>query len=37
VCPALDLVLVRMGRTDADHSEDVKRWRTQVIRAFAAA
>jgi len=37
ICPALDLVLVRMGRTDSDRSEDVKRWRTEVIRAFASA
>ena len=35
ICPDLDLVLVRMGRTDADHSEDVKAWRTRVIDAFA--
>ncbi len=37
VCPALDMVLVRMGRTGADHSEDLKRWRTDVIEAFASA
>lgn len=37
ICPDLDLVLVRMGRTDADHSEDVKQWRTRVIEAFADA
>ncbi len=35
VCPDLDLVLVRMGRTDADHSEELKHWRTRVIQAFA--
>ncbi len=35
VCPALDLVLVRMGRTDSDHSEELKDWRTAVIDAFA--
>jgi CubicO group peptidase (beta-lactamase class C family) len=35
VCPDLDLVLVRMGRTDADHSEELKAWRTRVIGAFA--
>jgi CubicO group peptidase (beta-lactamase class C family) len=34
ICPDLDLVLVRMGRTDANHSEDVKEWRTRVIGAF---
>ena len=37
VCPALDLVLVRMGRTDAEHGEHLKRWRTEVIEAFSAA
>ena len=36
VCPALDLVLVRMGRTDSEHSEELKAWRTGVIEAFAA-
>jgi CubicO group peptidase (beta-lactamase class C family) len=34
ICPALDLVLVRMGRTESDHSEALKQWRTQVIAAF---
>jgi CubicO group peptidase (beta-lactamase class C family) len=34
VCPHLDLVLVRMGRTDAEHSEELKDWRTRVIDAF---
>jgi CubicO group peptidase (beta-lactamase class C family) len=35
ICPALDLVLVRMGRTDSVHSEEIKAWRTGVIGAFA--
>ena len=34
VCPELDLVMVRMGQTDAEHSEDLKAWRTRVIDAF---
>jgi CubicO group peptidase (beta-lactamase class C family) len=34
ICPHLDLVLVRMGRTDADHTEDVKDWRIRVIDSF---
>jgi CubicO group peptidase (beta-lactamase class C family) len=34
ICPDLDLILVRMGRTEADHSEDLKGWRTRVIEAF---
>jgi CubicO group peptidase (beta-lactamase class C family) len=36
VCPALDLVVVRMGRTGSDHSDDVKRWRSRVIEAFGS-
>jgi CubicO group peptidase (beta-lactamase class C family) len=35
LCPDLDLILVRMGRTDAEHSEELKHWRTRVIEAFA--
>ena len=34
VCPALDLVLVRMGRTDSERSHLVKAWRRQVIETF---
>ncbi len=37
VCPALDLVLVRMGRTDTDRSEHVKAWRRRVLDEFANA
>ncbi len=37
VCPALDLVLVRLGRTDADRSPEVRAWRDEVIGAFADA
>jgi CubicO group peptidase (beta-lactamase class C family) len=36
VCPALDLVLVRLGRTDASHSDDLFEWRRAVVDAFAA-
>jgi CubicO group peptidase (beta-lactamase class C family) len=35
ICPEHDLVLVRMGRTDADHSEELKAWRTRVLETFA--
>jgi CubicO group peptidase (beta-lactamase class C family) len=35
LCPDLDLILVRMGRTDTERSEDLKHWRTRVIQAFA--
>jgi CubicO group peptidase (beta-lactamase class C family) len=34
ICPALDLVLVRMGRTEAERSPELRRWRTAVIEAF---
>jgi CubicO group peptidase (beta-lactamase class C family) len=37
ICPVLDLVVVRMGRTDSDHSDALKQWRTQVIEAFGHA
>jgi CubicO group peptidase (beta-lactamase class C family) len=37
ICPALDLVLVRMGRTGAERSPMVRAWRDQVIDAFADA
>lgn len=37
VCPALDLVLVRLGRTDAERSPVVRVWRDDVLGAFAAA
>ena len=35
VCPALDLVLVRLGRTDAERTPLVRAWRDEVIGAFA--
>jgi CubicO group peptidase (beta-lactamase class C family) len=35
VCPAYDLVLVRMGRTPSERSDRVQAWRTGVIDAFA--
>ena len=37
ICPDHDLVLVRMGRTDSDHSEELKAWRTRVLETFAGA
>jgi CubicO group peptidase (beta-lactamase class C family) len=33
--PALDLVLVRLGRTGSDRTPDVRSWRDRVIGAFA--
>ena len=35
ICPDHDVVLVRLGRTDSDRSEEVKAWRTSVLEAFA--
>ncbi len=35
VCPGLDLVLVRIGRTDAEHSDALRAWRTEVIERVA--
>lgn len=34
ICPGLDLVLVRLGRTTRDHTEDLRDWRNRVIDAF---
>lgn len=35
--PALDLVIVRLGKTPAEHYVDLRRWTDRVIDAFAAA
>jgi len=37
VCPALDLVLVRIGRTDEAGCARLPPWRARVVGAFAAA
>jgi CubicO group peptidase (beta-lactamase class C family) len=37
ICPRLDLVVVRMGRTPSAASEALKAWRTRVIEAFDTA
>ncbi len=37
VSPGLDLVVVRIGRTDAAHSNDLLDWRARVVGAFAGA
>lgn len=37
VCPALDLVLVRIGRTDEAGCARLPSWRARVVDAFAAA
>ena len=37
VSPALDLVVVRLGKTPAERYPALKDWRARVVRAFAAA
>jgi CubicO group peptidase (beta-lactamase class C family) len=37
VSPGQDLVVVRIGRTDAAHSDDLFEWRARVVDAFATA
>ncbi len=34
ICPAHDLVIVRLGKTDASHSPDLRRWRERMVSAF---
>ncbi len=35
VCPGLDLVLVRLGRTGVEHSARLRQWRARVLGQFA--
>ena len=35
--PALDLVVVRLGRTGADRSPDVRAWRDDMVGAFTGS
>lgn len=37
VCPALDLVVVRLGKTPAEHYPELRAWRGDVVAAFAGA
>ena len=37
VCPAADLVVVRLGKTPADRSSELRRWRAAMVGAFVAA
>ena len=37
VCPSLDLVVVRLGRTPAERYPALARWRADVVDAFAGA
>lgn len=34
ICPAHDLLIVRLGKTDAVHSPDLAAWRARMVRAF---
>jgi CubicO group peptidase (beta-lactamase class C family) len=36
ICPALDLVVVRLGRTPEERKDAVAQWRRDVVAAFAA-
>jgi CubicO group peptidase (beta-lactamase class C family) len=35
LCPPLDLVVVRLGKTSAEHYPDLTAWRADVVRAFS--
>jgi CubicO group peptidase (beta-lactamase class C family) len=36
VCPALDVVVVRLGKTPSDRYPQLREWRAAVVEAFAA-
>jgi CubicO group peptidase (beta-lactamase class C family) len=35
ICPALDLVVVRLGQTPTEHDPDLVAWRADVVEAFS--
>jgi CubicO group peptidase (beta-lactamase class C family) len=37
ICPALDLVVVRLGKTPLEREDDLIPWRIAMVEAFAAA
>ncbi len=37
LCPSLDLMVVRLGKTPAAHYPDLTRWRAGMVRAFSSA
>ena len=37
ICPALDLIVVRCGKTPRDRDPHLKKWRRAVVEAFAGA
>jgi CubicO group peptidase (beta-lactamase class C family) len=37
LCPTLDLIVVRLGKTSIEHDPDLVAWRADLVRAFASA
>ena len=35
ICPALDLIVVRLGQTPTEHDPDLEAWRADVVEAFS--
>jgi CubicO group peptidase (beta-lactamase class C family) len=35
ICPALDLIVVRLGKTSIEHNPDLVAWRADVVQEFA--
>jgi CubicO group peptidase (beta-lactamase class C family) len=35
ICPALDLIVVRLGKTPIEHDPDLVAWRADVVQAFS--
>jgi CubicO group peptidase (beta-lactamase class C family) len=35
ICPALDLIVVRLGKTATEHDPDLVAWRADVVQAFS--
>ena len=35
ICPTLDLLVARLGKTSADHYPDLSAWRADLVRAFS--
>ena len=37
ICPALDLIVVRLGKTPLEREPNLAPWRVGMVRAFADA
>jgi CubicO group peptidase (beta-lactamase class C family) len=37
LCPSLDLIMVRLGKTPEERNDHLKQWRLDLVAAFAAA